>query len=53
MSKCRIVTEDPDGAEIKISGQAYVSYRIQLCGKGYKEKAGFEKEVKDGWGQAV
>ena len=51
MSGCRIVTEDPDGAEINISGQAFVSFRIQLCGKGNKGKEGFEKEEKDGRGK--
>ena len=38
-TECRIVTEDSDGTEINISGQAFVSFRIQLCGKtdGAKE----------------
>ena len=46
--ECRLVTRDPEGAEIKISGQAFVNYKIQLPAKGNEDQEGLEEEEKVG-----
>ena len=48
--ECRLVTKDPEGAEIKISGQAFVNYKIQIPVKGFEDQepcvAAIEERIK-------